>query len=109
MPTPDSEYITSPAREGAKAARLILARYETAPKAAAALDHFWRLYCPEVARPQDVPKLAKAEAAKVEDGWLSTMQADRSIALVFECPEEAVAERFARAAAERLERLEQEP
>jgi hypothetical protein len=71
--------------------RVFAAVYPSDAAAAAALAHFRRAYLPEARGP--VPDALKAEALKVEDGWVADGQQGRTIVIALGGPDEATARR----------------
>jgi hypothetical protein len=86
--------------------QLILLRYPDTQGAQAALAHFEKIYLPEkhLAPAQSTP--GERRCWQIEDGWLGYVEQGRLVALVFECPDRAAAERFLGKAVDSLNKLE---
>ncbi len=63
-------------------------KYPDTEKAKQAIDSFHKAYLPEYKqnKPVDLPD-SSTKFFKIEDGWLGYRQQNRSIAVVFECPD----------------------
>jgi hypothetical protein len=101
-----AEYLAASPENNPKPVTLLLVRYENPDKARAAFTHFRTGYLPEFQQKPHESATADRQFAFIEDGWVGTWLVGRSIALVFECPEEAVAQAFTGTAAEHLQILE---
>jgi hypothetical protein len=85
-----------PAGKGAKRATLLIVRYAEEAQAQKALDHFLRAYLQQTT-PSGPPKTTGT--AKIEDGWLGYQRNGRTLAVVFESPDQATATTLTDAAA----------
>jgi hypothetical protein len=103
-----AEYLAASPENNPKSVTLLLVRYENPDKARAAFTHFRTGYLPEFQQKPHESATADRQFAFIEDGWVDTWLVGRSIALVFECPEEAVAQAFTGTAAEHLQILEKD-
>ena len=98
---PDCEVATITYRQepaaatgNAKPTRLLLARYANEVAAAKALHHFGRIYLPEKFNGPTASLIGDNGVAAIEDGWMGFARSGRSLALVFESPDEASARLF---------------
>ena len=69
--------------------QLLAIKYPDTEKAKQAIDSFHKAYLPEYKqkiKPVDLPD-GSTKFFKIEDGWLGYRQQNRSIAVVFECPD----------------------
>lgn len=91
-----AEAFTSPYErkdsEGQKRIQFLLVRYPSHEQARKALAHFHRVYLPE----HPIPIQADSEEKMlnvfpIEDGWLGYKFQDKTIAFIFECPDQETA------------------
>jgi hypothetical protein len=91
---------------GGKSVQLLLLRYGSSEAAGRALSRFRSAYLPEMSGGSKQPSSSSAGAARIEDGWVGYHAAGRNVALVFECPDAALAQSFVERAVENMRRLE---
>ncbi len=93
-----TEAVTAPyervtSTENQRRVQLLFVKYSDPTRARHALDHFHSAYLPEHKR--DFVSASMTEASdffKIEDGWLGYKLYDKSLALVFECPDQQSAQ-----------------
>jgi hypothetical protein len=89
-----TEAVTAPyervrSTENRKRVQLLFVKYADPTRARHALNHFHDAYLPEHKRDSVSDSMSESsEFFKIEDGWLGYKSYDKSIALVFECPDE---------------------
>jgi hypothetical protein len=96
---------------GSSAVRLVEIRYPSYDEALAAMRSFEDTYVFEKQRtakpaPDSTPSYSAPHADFVEDGWMARHRAGRTVILVFECPNEAVAKSLLDRAIETLQTWE---
>jgi hypothetical protein len=101
-----ASYRQGRANAGGKPVRLLLARYPNDESAQKALSHFRRIYLPEKHRGQIAGVSEDKGAASIEDGWMGFARSGRTLALVYESPDERSVRLFLEDATQNLEQLE---
>ncbi len=87
------ERVTS--TENRRRVHLLLVNYADPTRARHALNHFHKAYLPEHERDSVSASMSeRSEFFKIEDGWLGYKLHDKSLVLVFECPDEESARRI---------------
>jgi hypothetical protein len=72
--------------------RCLIADYPDSERARDALDHFHRVYLPEhPLPPESSPSVERRGVYEIEDGWSGVRLKEKTLVLVFECPDRETA------------------
>lgn len=89
-----TEAVTAPyervtSNENRKRVQLLFVKYSDPTRAQHALDHFHSAYLPDHKKDSVLGSTTESSSSfEIEDGWLGYKLYDKSIALVFECPDQ---------------------
>jgi hypothetical protein len=89
-----TEAVTAPYERGTssknrKRVQLLFVKYANPTRAQHALDHFHKAYLPDHKKDSVSGSITESSSFfEIEDGWLGYKLYDKSIALVFECPDQ---------------------
>jgi len=89
-----TEAVTAPyervtSTENPKRVQLLFVKYANPTRAQHALDHFHKAYLPDHKKDSVLGSITESSSSfEIEDGWLGYKLYDKSIALVFECPDQ---------------------